>query len=134
MQLEERNKTICRLREEGCSVSDLSHKFGPSPQQIRNILRAGGVNITTKRKGPKEAPISSHHAQIGNRISMRRTTEKAENSQAFGVAVGLTAYQVNLLEAGRYDPTISDLHRIAEYCGVPINQLIEFREDVRRNA
>tara|TARA_Y100000034_G_C6736567_1_gene326634 strand:- start:95 stop:451 length:357 start_codon:yes stop_codon:yes gene_type:complete len=108
----------------------LASRFGVSATQISNILNEAGVRIRTKRATVPERPISQHHAQLGVRISRVRTTDKQQNATEFGCNVGFSAYKLNLMEAGRYDPTLSDLQRLSEYMEMPINDLLVFKDNL----
>lgn len=61
---------------------------------------------------------------MGRRIREARTT-KGLSQAALAKRAGITREYVNKLEAGRYDPTVGVLRRIAKALGVPILTLLE---------
>lgn len=59
-------------------------------------------------------------------MTLKRLRETQGLSQeAVAKKAGLSREYVNKLEAGRYDPTVGVLKRIAKALGVPVTELLE---------
>jgi transcriptional regulator with XRE-family HTH domain len=57
---------------------------------------------------------------------LKRLREAKGLSQAaLAARAGITREYVNKLEAGRYDPTVGTLRRLAKALGVPVTELLE---------
>jgi len=59
-------------------------------------------------------------------MRLRKLREAKEMSQeALAKKAKITREYVNKLEAGRYDPTVGVLQRLAKALGVPVTELLE---------
>jgi transcriptional regulator with XRE-family HTH domain len=58
------------------------------------------------------------------RLKVTRTKRRMSQA-ALAAKAGITREYVNKLEAGRYDPTVGVLQRLAKALGVPVTELLE---------
>jgi transcriptional regulator with XRE-family HTH domain len=61
--------------------------------------------------------------QIGMKLKALRTA-KGMSQTALAKKAKITREYVNKLEAGRYDPTVGVLQRLAKALGVPVTELL----------
>jgi len=58
-------------------------------------------------------------------MKLKKLREAKDMSQAtLAKKAGITREYVNKLEAGRYDPTVGVLQRLAKALGVPVTELL----------
>jgi transcriptional regulator with XRE-family HTH domain len=59
-------------------------------------------------------------------MRLKALRERTQLSQAaIAAKAGITREYVNKLEAGRYDPTVGVLQRLAKALGVPVTELLK---------
>ena len=59
-------------------------------------------------------------------MTLKRFREaKGLSQEALALKARITREYVNKLEAGRYDPTVGVLKRLAKALGVPVTELLE---------
>jgi transcriptional regulator with XRE-family HTH domain len=59
-------------------------------------------------------------------MALKRVREaKGLSQEALARKANITREYVNKLEAGRYDPTVGVLKRLAKALGVPVTELLE---------
>jgi transcriptional regulator with XRE-family HTH domain len=68
--------------------------------------------------------MSPTSRQLGMRLKVTRTKRRMSQA-ALAAKAGITREYVNKLEAGRYDPTVGVLQRLAKALGVPVTELLE---------
>lgn len=61
--------------------------------------------------------------QLGMRLKTLRERKKLSQA-ALAAKAGITREYVNKLEAGRYDPTVGVLQRLAKALKVPVTELL----------
>ena len=67
--------------------------------------------------------MSSTPKQLGVKLKTLRE-EKGMSQEALARRAKITREYVNRLEAGRYDPTVGVLQRLAKALGVPVTELL----------
>jgi XRE family transcriptional regulator, regulator of sulfur utilization len=67
--------------------------------------------------------MSSSPKQLGMKIKQRREA-KGLSQEVLAKRARISREYVNRLEAGRYDPTIGTLQRLAKALGVPVTELL----------
>jgi transcriptional regulator with XRE-family HTH domain len=67
--------------------------------------------------------MSPTSRQLGMRLKATRT-KRGMSQAALAAKAGITREYVNKLEAGRYDPTVGVLQRLAKALGVPVTELL----------
>jgi hypothetical protein len=120
------------------NLSEVGDKYGVTSQMVKLILSSAGVEIKGKR-GPKRKidtdPISDLHYQIGRDISEYRFFKVGGRANDASADLGVSNIRLSMLEAGTYDPPLSELQRLAERMGVELHELVRLRgKDERRQV
>jgi transcriptional regulator with XRE-family HTH domain len=133
----ERNLQIVHLRtKEGLPLADIAAKYAVTPQQVCNILRSMGVTkadieVKLPRSRPSDRkPISETHFLIGLRLGAARSQKdltRPEAAEEMGIAVKRFAH----LEEGTAEPTLTELLKITEFVGKPLEWLTRPRNKVQ---
>lgn len=111
-------------------VVSLMDKFGISNQTIKRVLDLAGIVVRRKR-GPNRTigtpPISTIHDQIGRDILEYRFFRASGRKDQVANDLGISVIRLSQMEKGIYDPTLSDLIKVAKCLGVSLSQLLEER-------
>lgn len=109
-------------------VTSVAVAFGISPQQVRNILKAEGVELVPGKRGRKRVvgagPVSEFHAFVGQRIVLHRIELNVSTKQ-FATKSGLTHSKLEAIERGVTDATLSELIAIAKGMGRTVSELVK---------
>lgn len=68
--------------------------------------------------------MSPTPTQMGRRLKALRAKNELSR-QALATKAGVSREYVRKLEAGRYDPTVGTLQKIAKALGVPLTELLK---------
>lgn len=119
------------------NFSEIGDKYGVTAQMVKLILSDAGIEIKGKR-GPKRKidtdPISPLHYQIGRDISEHRFFKLGGRANHTAADLGVSAIRLSMLEAGTYDPPLSELQRLAEKMGVELHDLVRLRGQHERRS
>ena len=120
----ERKAKIVQQFVDGTRVPDLARLHGLSTAAVWKIVKGVTRNKRSPTRRVTRKPISNLHAQIGFDISHRRVGVMNLGPQEFAAKASLSRQRLLDIEAGIYDPSLSDLTRICPILGTSPEILI----------
>lgn len=121
----------------GASYGWLESKYGRAYSTVAKLIRAQkdlGVDRVVdvrrrKRNGGRRGlydrkPLSARHIRIGLQISRFRDIDNELNCEEFAEMIGTNRLTARMMELGLYDFRLTDLEKLSETIGVPLQQLL----------
>lgn len=115
---------------------DFSLRFGVATQTLQRVLSDAGLIGNGRPRVPVVAPsqrraISNFHAILGAEISRhlnetqltKQIVEKITEAD-IAVMIGISTKLFNNLKVGQYDPTLTQLRKIAEWMELSLSDLM----------
>lgn len=129
---ERRNQELSERFSKGETAESLARAYGLSERTIWLILSKMGTTggDRPRRKRPRRQdrrPLSSLHARIGVAVSSARRLDLGLGVSAFAERVKLSPDRVAGIEAGYHDVSVTELIKIAEGIGRPIEEIVRPR-------
>lgn len=122
---EYRNKDILADYDDGkgMAVRELASAYGLSDKQIKNILKAQGVDSIPRQPKVREQSISSVHARLGLHLYDYRF-EKGHSDYYAANQINLSTLKLRRIERGRQEVDLLTLQDIAAYTETPLDDLV----------
>jgi len=128
-----RNEDIrYRCLDLGQSDTDIAAAWGMTEHSLRSLRRRLGIksprkavsNSKTKRHHSLLNPVSAIHQQIGVKLDMHRAVIAKQRPVEFAHRLRVTAIRLRKMELGAWDFSLSELVKIADILGLPVEDLI----------
>lgn len=120
--------------EEGWSKQRIvdDPRFNRSPHTLDTLIREAKrmgrtrkkITYFDKRARENWEVVSAAHAKLGVLISRYMSAQRINTTQ-FGLRVNMTRNQVAMLQAGAYDPKLSQVFTICKLLDVPPEELLQ---------
>lgn len=129
--IEARNKEICEAWLDGASKRDLALQHGIETQTVGKIIKAAGLTSQDRRVTPRRRslidrrPISRLHTQLGSTVSYVRHFKLGRSVAEFAQQANMSPHRLVQIENGVYDPRLSELTRLSELIGEPLDKLVK---------
>ena len=82
--------------------------------------------VDRDKSPPLTAPISSTHLRVGRRLALEASRrEIPNNTQLASVSQVTTCQKLTALQRGHYDPTLTELQKIAAFCNLSVPDLLK---------
>lgn len=116
----------------GQSATDIAAAWGMEELTIRVLCRRLGIklaqNTTSESRAKRDhtlmTPLSPVHQKIGVKLDVHRNLIAKQRPVEFAQEMHMTVMRLRKMELGAWDFSLSELVKIADILGLPVEDLI----------